>query len=277
MDPYAPINGISLERYADLGAELDGITNPAEQAAKVTALGVNPADFEAAKQGWTARMQDMSLMGQVATKYMQLFNAAVAAKKGVASMSFDDYVEVSAGIQVFGYEGAMNHFKLSMSDWTSISAHWQTEMAKDPINMGTRRNQMQEQEANRMRGGGAPKPVTVTRSAPGAAPAGGGAAFNPQAQQAAMLQGAQPMQQQWQAYSAGVMNNPEVQRAVQMAGAQNVAAGGSALIVGRAVLVQWSDGNRYPGTISQVSPSHAHVIFPNGQAQWIETRYLTPS
>ena len=85
------------------------------------------------------------------------------------------------------------------------------------------------------------------------------------------------MQHQWQAYSAGVMNRPEIQAAVQMAGAMNVMGGGSALIVGRAVLVQWSDGNRYPGTIMQVTATHAQVVFQNGQSQWIETRYLTPS
>ena len=277
VDPYAPINGISLERYAELGAELDGITAASEQAAKVASLGVNPADFEAAKQGWTARMQDMSLMGQVAMKYMPLYNAALAAKKGVASMSFEDYVQVSAGIQVFGYEGAMNHFKLSMGDWTTISAHWQTELTKDPMNLAVRRNQLQEQEANRMRSGGAPNPVKVTRSAPGAAPAGGAAAFDPNAAHANMMQGAQQNQQQWQAYSAGVMNQPGVQQAVQMAGAMNVMGGGSALIVGRAVLVQWSDGNRYPGTIMQVTATHAQVVFPNGQGQWIETRFLTPA
>ncbi|HEY1694374.1 MAG TPA: hypothetical protein VGG39_19530 [Polyangiaceae bacterium] len=277
MDPYAPINGISLERYAELGAELDGITNPSEQAAKVATLGVNGPDWDAATKGWTARMQDMSLMGQVATRYMQLYNTALAAKKGVASMSFEDYCEVSAGIAVFGYEGAMNHFELSMGDWTTISAHWMAELAKDPMNLAMRRNQLQEQETNRMRGGGAPQPVTVSRSAPGAAPAGGNVGLDPNAAQAAMLAGAAPMQQQWQAYSAGVVNRPEIQAAVQMAGAMNVMGGGSALIVGRAVLVQWSDGNRYPGTIMQLTATHAQVVFPNGQGHWVEPRFLTPA
>jgi hypothetical protein len=164
VDPYAPINGISLERYAELGAELDGITDPAAQVRKVGALGVAAGDWEAAKQGWTARMQDMSLMGQVATRYMQLYNAALASKKGVASMIFEDWCAVSATIQVFGYEGAMNHLKLSQGDWTSISAHWTTELSRDPMNLAMRRNQLQEQEAARLRAGGAPRPVQVTRT-----------------------------------------------------------------------------------------------------------------
>jgi hypothetical protein len=277
VDPYAPINGISLERYADLSADLDGITDAAAQTQKVGTLGVAAADWEAAKQGWTARMSDMSLMGQVATRYMQLYNAAIAAKKGVATTSFEDFVAVSAGIQVFGYEGAMGHFKLSQSDWTTISAHWQGEMMKDPMNIAMRKNQMQEQEAARLRAGGAPKPISVTRGAPGAAPAGGGSAFDPNAAQAAMMQGAQANQQAWMAYSAGVINQAPVQAAVQMAGAMNVMGGGSALIVGRKVMVRWSDGNQYPATIMQVAPNQAQVAFPDGRSMWIATQYLTPA
>lgn len=277
VDPYSPINGISIERYAELGAELDGITDAAAQAQKVGALGVAAGDWEAAKSGWTARMQDMSLMGQVATRYMQLYNAAIAQKKGVASTSFDDWCAVSAAIQVFGYEGATTHYKLSQSDWTTISAHWTTELAKDPMNLAMRRNQLQEQEAGRLRQGGQPRPIQVNRSAPGAAPAGGAAAFDPNAAQAAMMQGAQANQQAWQAYSAGVMNQPGIQAAVQMAGAMNVAGGGLALIVGRRVMVRWSDGNHYPGTIMQIAPNQAQVVFPDGRNMWIETQHLSPA
>ncbi|MCK6590310.1 MAG: hypothetical protein HUU21_29110 [Polyangiaceae bacterium] len=277
MDPYAPINGISLERYAELGAELDGITDPDEQKRKVGSLGVSAADWDAAVQGFTARMQDMSLMGQVATRYMQLYNQALAAKKGVASLSLEDWCAVSAAIQVFGYEGAMAHYKLSQGDWTTISAHWTTELTKDPMNLAMRRNQMQEQEAARLRSGGAPKPIQVNRTAGGAAPAGGGAAYDPNAAAASMMQAAQANQQQWMGYSAGVMNQPGVQAAMQVAGAMNVMGGGSGLIAGRQVLVQWSDGNRYPATIMQVASGQAQVVFPDGRNMWVENRYLTPA
>ena len=73
MDPYCPIQGISIERYAELGAELDGIEGDQAQVQKVVELGVSAEAWAAAKQGWTARMQDMSLMGQVATRYMALY------------------------------------------------------------------------------------------------------------------------------------------------------------------------------------------------------------
>ncbi len=276
MDPYAPINGISLERYAELGAELDGITDLTEQAKKVQELGVSEADWEAAQTGWTARMQDMSLMGQVATKYMQLLNAAVAAKKGVVSVSFEDWCAMSAAIQVFGPEAMLGNYGITQGDWTSISAHWTTELSRDPMNLGMRRNQLQEQEAARLKGGGQPKEVEIKRDAPGGAPAGGAAAYDPAAQGAMQAQaGAQQVQASMQ-YAAGVMNQGAVQGAVKMAGAMNVLGGGSNLIAGRKVKVQWNDGNQYPATIMQAGPEQAQVVFPDGRQMWVENKFLTP-
>src|SRR5690606_11737426 len=75
---FQPINGISLERYADLGAAIaDDMDDAAKVAAVLEAEGVALEDWEAAKRGWTARMQDMSLMGRVATAYMPLYQAAL--------------------------------------------------------------------------------------------------------------------------------------------------------------------------------------------------------
>jgi hypothetical protein len=44
---------------------------------------------------------------------------------------------------------------------------------------------------------------------------------------------------------------------------------------GALVLVYWADGNRYPGTILQVSQHHVFVVFPNGTQQWVDVRYVT--
>jgi hypothetical protein len=43
---------------------------------------------------------------------------------------------------------------------------------------------------------------------------------------------------------------------------------------GTLVLVYWADGNRYPGTILQISQHHVYVAFPNGMQQWIDARYV---
>lgn len=275
MDPYAPINGISLEKYADLGAELDGITDPGQQAQKVGELGISASDWEAAKAGWTARMQDMSLMGQVATRYMQLYNVALASKKGNVSVTFDEWCAMSAAAQVFGFEGMAGHYKISQGDWTTISAHWQTEMSRDPMNLAVRKNALQEQEAARLRGGGQPTPVNIQRGPAGAAPAGGAAAFDPNAHAAMQAAAGAQNAAAWMGYSAGVIAQPAVQAAVGLAAGMAQLGGGSGLIVGRQVLVQWSDGNKYPATIMQIANNQSMVVFPDGRNMWIENQYLT--
>ena len=55
------------------------------------------------------------------------------------------------------------------------------------------------------------------------------------------------------------------------------ATGGTGLILGRQVLVQWADGNRYPGTIMQLGGHQAQVVMQDGRPIWVETQYLTPA
>jgi hypothetical protein len=79
MEPcFEPIRGISLERYADLGAAVADVLDDEAKVAEILAAEAVPAaDWEAAKTGWTARMQDMARMGRVATAYMPLYQAAL--------------------------------------------------------------------------------------------------------------------------------------------------------------------------------------------------------
>jgi hypothetical protein len=44
---------------------------------------------------------------------------------------------------------------------------------------------------------------------------------------------------------------------------------------GALVLVHWSDGNRYPGTVLQVAGTQLLVSFPNGQQHWVEMKYVS--
>ena len=43
---------------------------------------------------------------------------------------------------------------------------------------------------------------------------------------------------------------------------------------GTLVLVYWANGQRYPGTVLQVSAHHVFVAFPNGMQQWVDARYV---
>ena len=46
---------------------------------------------------------------------------------------------------------------------------------------------------------------------------------------------------------------------------------------GSRVQVTWSNGQRYPATVSQVSGTQCLVVFPDGQQHWVEMQYLSPS
>jgi hypothetical protein len=46
---------------------------------------------------------------------------------------------------------------------------------------------------------------------------------------------------------------------------------------GARVQVTWSNGQRYPATVSQVSGPSCLVVFPDGQQHWVEMQYLAPS
>lgn len=46
---------------------------------------------------------------------------------------------------------------------------------------------------------------------------------------------------------------------------------------GSRVTVTWSNGQRYPGTVQQVSGSQCLVAFPDGQQHWVEMQYVAPA
>jgi hypothetical protein len=45
---------------------------------------------------------------------------------------------------------------------------------------------------------------------------------------------------------------------------------------GAAVLVQWSDGNRYPGVVAQASPGQCFVVMASGQRLWVPLANVFP-
>lgn len=267
MDPFSPINGISLERYADLGAALDGKDNDPPAIEQVLqAEGVSRADYEAAKAGWTARMQDMSLMGRVATAFMPLYQAALAKRKGgAARVSYADYVHVSALVKIYGFEAAIQAAGVSMSDWTEAAGHWNSQMSANMMQFAGHPSALAQEEA-RIRGGAPPHHVQVTRDSSGAAMA------QPNAQ-AVMAQANQnpiaaamnnPAMLQAQQAQAAIMQNP-----VGFGLGQAAAFLGGGIVAGSRVGVKWSDGNQYPGTVMQAAPGQFLVQFENGSQQWI--------
>jgi hypothetical protein len=52
---------------------------------------------------------------------------------------------------------------------------------------------------------------------------------------------------------------------------------GFAYAPGMRVQVTWSNGQRYPATVSQTSGTQCLVVFPDGQQHWVDTQYISPS
>jgi hypothetical protein len=81
MDSAAPVQGVTLERYAELLADVvDVLHDPALQAARVEARGTPRADWEAARAEWSARLQSRESGPELAPRFVALFVAALVAR-----------------------------------------------------------------------------------------------------------------------------------------------------------------------------------------------------
>lgn len=272
-----PINGISLERYADLGAAVADFLDDTQKVNEtVQREGVALHDWEAAKAGWTARMQDMSLMGRVAMAYMPLYQAALAKRKGgQATASYEDFVAVSAAIKVWGFEIALKACNVSQSDWTEVAAHWNNTMAREMGRYAGHHNYV-AQEEGRLRAGAQPRQPQIQR-VQGQVPATPAAGANPYAAamgadpnlvpanasplQAAMMN---PAYQQAQANAAQINQNP---MGFGLGQAVNFMTGG--IVPGSNVLVTWSNGQQYPGRVMQTGPQQMQIEFQGGRQEWV--------
>lgn len=233
MDPWAPINGLSLERYAELAADVEGTQDPSVQAAIVAAKGVSPIDWEAAKAGWTARMQDASLMGQVSSRFMPMYHAALARRNAGAPRNDAATYAVSGAMP-----GAVPHPSYGAA-------------------------------------------AAVSGAMPGAVPPpsyGPPAGYGPQAGYPV------PAPQPWPHQPPQAYRPPPGYNAQAAAFGNEVgnafSAFGSALgsvvssvvgsfSYGQAVMVQWTDGQRYPATVILQQSGQVQVAFPDGRQVWV--------
>ncbi len=293
MDPMSPIQGISLQRYAELSAEVTDVIHEPDACARIVeGLGVSRADWEAAHQGWVARMQDMSLMGSVATAYMPLYQAALAKKRGTIDVSFEDFVALSAAQKAWGRERTLQHYQIDDAAWSQIASTWTTQRIPQDMGRYGMYGMLVEQEAQRLAQGGAPKNVQFAKSAGYTGGSGPSQPTTPAGQQAYQAQQVenQMMAQAVQQNVAAHMAAAQAQAAAAYGqAAQNVGFMGRAALgavgygaiangvgPGMGVLVQWSDGNRYPATVSQVGGGQVHVTFTDGRQMWVPAHAVTP-
>jgi hypothetical protein len=240
MNPLEPIAGISLERYADLCASMRDCGGNLERCAqKAQQMGVDRQIWEAAMNGWNARMNNPTTAGAVAVAYMPLYQEALKRHGGVASAPLEDYVGMTAMINSRdkSLDKMYAHYGIDVIAWSQISTEWTQKIIKDPA-FGAQFKKMCDDLITQLNAGG-PLPVPSKQK--------GSAA--PQQQQAAGPQQQQQAQQQ---------------------------QSGGGFAIGAKVLVTWSDCNKYPGQVAQAQQGHYLIAFPNGRQEWVPGPYLSP-
>jgi hypothetical protein len=134
---------IDLERFAELCVKMKDCGGDLEICADIAAEnGIDRATWEAAMNGWNARMQDPTTAGQVAMAYMPIYQAALAKFDGpTATATLDEYIEMSALINTdtaepskrpTDFEAMYARFNLDPSKWSQISVYWVDKLTKDP-------------------------------------------------------------------------------------------------------------------------------------------------
>lgn len=291
MDPFAPVQGISIEQFAELSAEGIDLWNDPERWAQVVAeKGIAPADWEAARAAWTARLQDVSLHGAVAVRYMPLYRAALARTLGLPpALGVEEYVGLAGAEKALGTDAMLRHYGIEAVRWTQILGPW-GELAAGDAAKHAALVAMIEQEGERIQYGGTPRPAPglAAQAEPPQAVAAvaavhetpadsvdlattsqnSGKAAHPQAQQqrpaAVQPQEAQGFERQVEHATAGAYGQAP----------NGAGAGIPTPQVGSQVLVAWSDGNRYPGTVMQLAQGHYLVTMGDGRQHWIPEAYV---
>lgn len=95
---FAPINGVSLEQYANLLALMSDCGEDEERCLMIAASqGVGAAAWAAAKEGWTARMADPALENRVSYAFLDFYSPAMERKRGGKEpISLEEYTRIFA-------------------------------------------------------------------------------------------------------------------------------------------------------------------------------------
>lgn len=156
-DLLAPIEGVTLEVYAQVSAKQGSGASAGEILQFLAQHQLDRETFDRASKGWIERMsQDTT--GAIGTAYSKAFmgggqygaaGAAAASNLGAGGMataggaegpepvSFETYAEISGAMGAWSQQGkdvsAMleQHFQMSATDMSNISMYWSTKMMSD--------------------------------------------------------------------------------------------------------------------------------------------------
>lgn len=153
-----PIEGVSLQTYAQLAAKQGGGVQPDEFARLLAQNQMDQAKFDRVSKAWIARMST-DTTGAVATEYSKAFMgggqygaAGAAAAQNMAQgqmglagpaagggdpMTFEKFCEVQGAMQAWSKQGKdvnaglSKSFNMSAMDWSNVSMYWMQKMMAD--------------------------------------------------------------------------------------------------------------------------------------------------
>jgi hypothetical protein len=144
---FQPIGGVALQQYAELLVLMNDV---GEDEAAVLAIaaqhGVSREAWEAAKEGWTARMADAALQNRVSLAFIGFYNPAMDRKRGGKEpISLEDYVRIFAEVSFrkdpndrtrqIDRDLVLQENQLTVNQWNQILMYWSPKVsdANNPI------------------------------------------------------------------------------------------------------------------------------------------------
>ncbi|MEW6129137.1 MAG: hypothetical protein AB1757_19010 [Acidobacteriota bacterium] len=138
---FAPIQGVSLELYANLLADMsDCGEDEARCLAIANSQGVSRDAWEAAKTGWTERMADPSLQNRVSLGFLKYYSPAMDKKRGgVEPVSLEDYTRIFAAMNYrkdpndpakqIDREIVLKENGLTLNQWNQCLVYWSPQVS----------------------------------------------------------------------------------------------------------------------------------------------------
>ena len=245
MDPLSPVSGVSLEKYADVSADIALTKNdPVKIGEALGKAGVSSEVWDQVHAGWSARLADPVIGASVAPKFEARYHAALDKLMGPPpDVPPEDFAAMLGEALMGGLPAMGRSRRVDPLTWSRISFRARAAAAEEPGRLVALLS-LAEQIADRRLSGAVPLPPVKT--------------FEQDATVAAKAVG-----------KAVLSGLDAFGSAVGSLGKQILGHS-----VGAAVMVTWSDGRKYPGTVAQVGKDQYLVTMGDGSQHWIPEAFV---
>ncbi len=129
-DPDAPIEGVTLERYAEVAVALHG-ASPEEIETRATAHGIPSGRINAIAEAWNQRFVEHP---ELVRRYSDLYQQAMQ-RAGIRApeITLEQYAEIlQSGTSGEQFVSVLGRFGLNLQTFALVSQGWIDRMSADP-------------------------------------------------------------------------------------------------------------------------------------------------